>query len=72
VQVAQIDRVIEAELGTQRGLHLGRHVRIGRELAEWIARRERQHDEQDDRNPEQARDRDHQAAQDVLTHERII
>ena len=62
VQVAHRDRIIEAELGAQRGLHRRRDGRIGRQLAERIARRQRQHGEQHDADAEQARDRDEQAS----------
>ena len=61
--VAQVDGVVEAELGAQVRAHLGRHVRVGRELLERVARRQRQHREQHDADPEQARDRDQQAPQ---------
>ena len=42
VPVAHPDRVIEAELGAQRGAHLGRHRRVGRQFVERISRRQRQ------------------------------
>ena len=43
VQVAHPHRVIEAELGAQRRRHLGRDRGVGGQLAERIARRQRQH-----------------------------
>ena len=55
VQVALPDRVIEAELGAQRRLHRGRDGGVGGELAERVARRERQDGEQHDADAEQAR-----------------
>ena len=72
VQVAEIDRIIEAELGPKREAHFGRDVRVGRQLRERIARRQREHDEQDERNAEQARHGDQEATQDILAHEGII
>ena len=69
VQVTQVDRIVEAELGPKRGGDFGRHVRIGREFTEGIAGRQRQHDEQHQRNAEQARHRDQETTQHILAHE---
>ena len=69
-QVAQPDRVVEAELGAQDAAHLGRDVRVGREFLERVARRQRQHREQDEADAEQARDRDQQPPEEVVPHRR--
>ncbi|MEY9471930.1 hypothetical protein ABH992_004329 [Bradyrhizobium yuanmingense] len=68
VQVAEVDRVVETELGPECRLHFGRHVRIGGQFGERIAGRERKHDEQHQRNRQQARNGDQEATQDILTH----
>ncbi len=69
VQVTKIDRIIQAKLGPKCGLHFGRDVRIGRKFGERVAGSQRQHEEQHCRDAEQARNRDQQAAQDILTHQ---
>ena len=71
-RVADRDRVVETELMTEVGADLGRHVGVGRELLERVAWRKREHHEQDERDSEQARNRDNKTTQDVLTHERMI
>src|SRR4029079_13051570 len=68
VQVAEVDRIVEAELRPKCGLHFGRNVRIGRQLLKEIARGKRQPEEQDRRNAEQARNGDQEATQDILAH----
>ena len=68
VQVAHRDRIIEAELGAQRRLHRRRDGGIGRQLAERVAGGQRQHGEQHQADPQQARDRNEQAPDEVAAH----
>ena len=68
-EVALPDRVVEAELHAQVGLHLGRHVGVERHLRERVARREREHREQHDADAEQARQGDQQSAEEVVAHD---
>ena len=69
VDVAQPDRVVEAEVGAQVPAHLGRHVRVQGHLRERVAGRERQHREQHDADAEQARQGDQQAPEEVVAHD---
>src|SRR5262249_54953831 len=64
-QVAHGDRVVHPERPAQVRRHLRRNVGVRDDLAERIARREREHGEQDDADPEQARDGDQHPSRDV-------
>jgi hypothetical protein len=66
VQVALPDRVVQPELRAQRHAHLGRHVGVGGQFLERVARRQRQHREQHDADAQQAGQRDQQAPEDVV------
>ena len=54
------------------GAHLGRDVGVGRELLERVPGREREDREEDDADPDEARDRDEQAAEEVLAHRPVF
>src|SRR6185503_14253858 len=66
--ITHLDRVVEPELLAQVRAHLGRDVRVGGELLERIAGGEREHREEHHADPDQARDRDEQAADEIPTH----
>jgi hypothetical protein len=67
-EIANGNRIIETEFLPKHRPHFGRHVRIGRQLLERVARRERQDREQDDTDAENARDGDQEAPEKVLPH----
>ncbi len=56
-QVADEHGVVETVLGPEVGAHLGRHVGIGGQLLEGVARGQGQDGEEDQTDPEQDRDR---------------
>ena len=68
VEVADEDGIVDAEFRPQRQAHFGRNVRIGRQLAERIARRQRKQHEKNEADAQQAGESDEQASEKVVSH----
>lgn len=66
VEVALPDRVVQPELCAQRHAHLRRHVGVLRQFLEGVARRQRQHREQDQADAQQAGQGDQQPPENVV------
>ena len=66
--VADGQGIVEAELRPEVHAHLGRHVGVGGQLLEGIARRHHEDREQDGADPEEHRDQDQRAPQKILGH----
>src|SRR5205085_8488131 len=67
-QIANDNRVVDAELRPQRGADFRRDVAVGGEFAEGITRRQRQQHEQNQADAEQTGQGNEQAPENVSSH----